>query len=115
MNQQQSRTLQEMRTSLAPETVLAAAKDFFANRPSIYAAFIEQEGPTYLSLRGQGGEELLIGVRPVPGGSAVTGSTYLFDMQIQRFFATLPPAPDAEPVPEPAMEDAPTANAAGGA
>ena len=115
MNQQHTRTLQETRTSLTPDVVLAAAKDFFANRPSIYAAFIEQEGPTHLSMRGQGGEEILIGVRPVPGGSAVTGSSYLFDMQIQRFFSTLPPAPEAEPLPEPGMEAAPAAGAAGAA
>ena len=115
MNQQHSRTLQEFRTSLSPEEVLAAAKDFFANRPSLYAAFIEQEGPTYVSLRGQGGEEILIGVLPVPEGTAVTGSTYLFDMQVQRFFATLPPAPEAPAVPEPAMEDAAAAGGAGAA
>jgi hypothetical protein len=105
MNQQSTRTLQETRTSLAPEAVLAAAKDFFARRPSIYAAFIEQESATHVSLRGQGGEEMLIGVRPVGNGTAVTGSTYLFDQQILRFFSTLPPAPpEPATLPEPAME-----------
>ena len=51
------------------------------------------------------------------GGTAVTGSPYLFDMQVQRFFATLPPAPEAPAVPEPAMEGATMegATAAGGA
>jgi hypothetical protein len=112
MNQQHTRTLQEMRTSLPGDRVLAAAKDFFANRPSLYSAFIEQESDTHVSMRGQGGEEIVIGVRPVPEGTAVTGSSYLFDMQVQRFFASLPPAPEAPAVPEPAMEDA---AAAGGA
>jgi hypothetical protein len=97
MNQQISRTLQETRTSLAPDAVLAAARYFFSRRPNIYAAFIEQEGPTHVTLRGQGGEEIVIGVRTVDGVTAVTGSTYLFDQQLMRFFATLPPAPPASP------------------
>ena len=105
MNQQSRRTLQETRTSLAPGQVLVAAKRFFADRPSIYAAFVEQESDTHLSLRGQGGEEILIAVRPVPGGTAVTGPTYLFDQQVLRFFSMLPPVPDeAVQVPENAME-----------
>ena len=92
---QQSRTLQQTRTSLAPPAVLAAAKGFFVRRNSLYAAFVEKEGPTFVSFRGQGGEELVIGVSPTPGGgSVVTGSTYLFDQQIARFFATLPPGVD---------------------
>ena len=105
MNQQSTRTLQETRTTLAPADVLAAAAQFFAQRPSIYAAFIEQQSPTHLSLRGQGGEEIVIGVRPVDGGTSVTGSTYMFDQQLLRFFATLPPAPpEAIALPEPAAE-----------
>jgi hypothetical protein len=113
MNHQSSRTLQETRTSLAPAEVLTSAKRFFAKRNNIYAAFIEQEGPTHVSMRGQGGEELIIGVRPIAGGTAVTGSTYLFDMQIARFFATLPPAPpEAEPdVVEERSDDAATVRA----
>jgi hypothetical protein len=34
----------------------------------------------------------VIGVRAVPGGTGVTGSSYLFDQQIARFIASLPPA-----------------------
>ena len=102
MNQQLSRTLQETTTSLAPADVLVAAKTFFARQNTIYAAFVEQESATHVSLRGQGGEEVVVGVRPVAGGTAVTGSTYMFDMQVQRFFATLPRAP--EPVGEPDAE-----------
>ena len=106
MNQQSTRTLQETRTTLAPADVLAAAAQFFAQRPSIYAAFIEQQSPTHLSLRGQGGEEIVFGVRPVAGGTAVTGSTYMFDQQLLRFFATLPPAPpEAMPLPETAVAE----------
>ena len=106
MNQQLSRTLQEATTSLAPADVLVAAKSFFARRNSIYAAFVEQESATHVSLRGQGGEEIVVGVRPIPGGTAVTGSTYMFDMQVQRFFATLPPAPEQAPEPDPTAPDA---------
>ena len=84
------RTLQECQTSLAPADVLARAKQFFASRSTLYAAFLDKEGPTFCSFRGQGGEEIVIGVAPADGGTRVTGSTYLFDMQIARFFSTLP-------------------------
>jgi hypothetical protein len=96
MNNQQDRTLQEARTSLGVPDVLTAAKTFFARRNSLYVAFLEKEGPTFVSLRGQGGEEVLIGATPAPDGNGtrVTGSTYLFDQQVARFFATLPPAPN---------------------
>lgn len=104
MNQQSTRTLQEAHTSLAPHEVLAAAKRFFGSRPGIYSAFIEQESPTHVSLRGQGGEEVVVGVRTVGGHTAVSGSTYMFDQQVQRFFATLPPAPEAPALPEPGLE-----------
>lgn len=100
MNHQLSRTMQEATTSLAPADVLVAAKRFFARQLGIYAAFVEQESATHVSLRGQGGEEVVIGVRPIAGGTAVTGSTYMFDMQVQRFFSTLPPAPEPAPAPE---------------
>jgi hypothetical protein len=88
--------LQEIRTPMPPADVLAAAKMFFARRSPIYAAFLEKEGPSYLTFRGQGGEELVIGVTPVDGGTIVRGSTYLFDQQIARFFSTLDPIPDTE-------------------
>lgn len=90
---QTSRTLQQTHTSLAPQNVLAAAKQFFTRRNNIYAAFLEQEGPTHLTFRGQGGEELVIGVARSNGGTLVTGSTYMFDQQIARFFSTLPAPP----------------------
>ena len=90
---QQDRTLQETMTTLAPGEVLVAAKGFFARRPSIYAAFLDKEGPTFVALRGQGGEEVVIGVRTTEGGTQVTGSSYIFDQQVARFFATLPPFP----------------------
>ena len=86
--------IQETRTTLEPAEVLAAAKGFFTRRNPIYGAFVEKEGPTYVTFRGQGGEELVIGVAPADGGGTlVRGSTYLFDQQIGRFFSTLPPVP----------------------
>ena len=84
------RTLQECTTTLAPAEVLARAKAFFPGRSTLYAAFLDKEGPTFCSFRGQGGEELVIGVAPADGATRVTGSTYLFDMQVARFFSTLP-------------------------
>ena len=87
----QRRTLMETRTTLDPAIVLDAARIFFTTRNSLYAAFVEQVGPTHVSMRGQGGEELVIAATPANGHTLVTGSSYLFDAQIARFFATLPP------------------------
>jgi hypothetical protein len=87
-------TLQETLTSLEPAEVLARAKVFFPQRNPLYSAFLEKEGPTFATFRGQGGEEIVVAAVPKDGATLVTGSTYLFDMQIARFFATLPPAPN---------------------
>jgi hypothetical protein len=85
------RTLQEYRSTLPPAEVLAQAKKFFTRRNSLYATFLEQEGPGYVTFRGQGGEEIVIAAAPRDTATLVTGSTYLFDMQVARFFSTLPP------------------------
>jgi hypothetical protein len=90
-----NRTLQQTRTSLSPDDVLSSAKQFFLRRNTLYPAFLEKEGPSYVTFRGQGGEELVIGVVRDVGATAVTGSTYMFDQQIARFFTTLPPVPSA--------------------
>jgi hypothetical protein len=83
------RTLQEITTTLAADDVLARAKHFFSNRPSLYSTFLDMEGPGYCTFRGQGGEEIVIGVAPAEnGGTRVTGSSSLFDMQVSRFFTT---------------------------
>ncbi|MBX9927909.1 MAG: hypothetical protein K2X99_03265 [Gemmatimonadaceae bacterium] len=93
-NSQRERTLQQQRTTLGPSAVLDAARTFFVRRNSVYAAFLEQEGPTHLTLRGQGGEEIVLGVVPDGAGTIVSGSSYMFDQQIARFFASLPTAPE---------------------
>ncbi len=109
------RTQQETSTSLDGAAVLAAATEFFAQRNGVYAAFPEKSGPTYVALRGQGGEEVVFGVAAIPGGTRVTGSSYLFDQQIARFLAGLPihvapaPAPATEMIPASATPDAPAA------
>jgi hypothetical protein len=90
---QRNRTLQETTTSQSPAEVLSAAKDFFSRQTGVYAAFPEQESKTHVSLRGQGGEEIVIAAVPGGGGTQVTGSTYLFDQQVARFLATLAPVP----------------------
>lgn len=83
------RTLQEITTTLAGDEVLSRAKSFFSNRPSLYSTFLDMEGPGFCTFRGQGGEEIVIGVAPSEnGGTRVTGSSYLFDMQVSRFFTT---------------------------
>jgi hypothetical protein len=93
---QSDRTLQEYHTTLPASEIVSRAKKWFAKRNGIYAAFVEKEGPSFVTLRGQGGEEIVIGATPKDDGTLVTGSSYLFDMQIARFFATLPPYELAE-------------------
>ena len=98
---QTDKTLQETLTTLSPAEVLAQAKHFFSRRNSIYTAFLDMEGPAFVSMRGMGGEELVIGVMQRGDATAVTGSTYMFDQQVARFLDSLPTpsAPDVGPPP----------------
>ncbi|MFN2571024.1 MAG: hypothetical protein ABR537_05350 [Gemmatimonadales bacterium] len=86
--------------SLAPAEVLARAQQFFAERIPNSAAFVEQQGPSFLNLRGQGGEELVIAVWQDPavgaGITRVRASTLFFDQALDRFFSTLPLASQIE-------------------
>jgi hypothetical protein len=86
----------EVTTPLDAADVLQRAKLFFAERVPMYAAYPEKEGPTWLTLRGQGGEEIAIAAIPGAGGTRVRASTLLFDQVVDRFLSTLPVA--AEPV-----------------
>jgi hypothetical protein len=92
---QRERVLQETTTTLSPAEVLESAKQFFARQMGIYAAFPEQESKSHISMRGQGGEEVVIAALSQSGSTRVTGSTYLFDQQVARFLATLAPVPEA--------------------
>jgi len=79
--------------ALEPAEVLRRAKEFFAERVPHVSAFPEREGPEFVILRGQGGEELVINARPVngdPAQAAVRASTLFFDQALDRFFSTLP-------------------------
>jgi hypothetical protein len=91
---QSARTLQRATTRLPVDAVIATATAFFATRNGVYAAFPEKEGPGFAVYRGQGGEEIVIGARAVDGVTHVTASSYMFDQQVARFLATLPPAPE---------------------
>jgi hypothetical protein len=82
----------ERMTTLEQGEVLRRAKRFFAERVPMQAAFPEKEGPGYLTLRGQGGEEIAIAVSPGPAGTRVRASTLLFDQPLDRFLSTLPTA-----------------------
>ena len=81
---------------MAPAEVLERAKLFFADRVPHMAAFVEKEGPAFLVLRGQGGEELVINVTALEpgtgggGGTRVRASTLFFDQVLDRFLSTLP-------------------------
>jgi hypothetical protein len=80
----------ELVTTLDGPEVLSQAKRFFAERVPLNAAYPEREGPRFLTLRGQGGEEIAIAVWPSPGGTRVRASTLLFDQVLDRFLSTLP-------------------------
>lgn len=86
----------EYRTTLSGQEVISQAKRFFEERVPGNAAFPESEGPNYLTLRGQGGEEIAISVVPAPGGSRVRAGTLFFDQAVSRFFSTLPVPAEAE-------------------
>ena len=77
--------------ALPPAEVLARAKRFFAERVPHAAAFVEKEGPQFLVLRGQGGEEIALHAWPDAAGTTrVRASTLFFDQALGRFFSTLP-------------------------
>lgn len=80
----------ETTTSLSGAEVLTRAKRFFQDRVPASAAYPEKEGPAFLTLRGQGGEEIAISVTAGPGGTRVRAGTLLFDQAVDRFFTTLP-------------------------
>lgn len=77
-------------TSLNAAEVLVRAKLFFSERVTAQAAFLEVEGPSYVVLRGQGGEEVVVSTFPADEGTRVRGSTFLFDQALDRFLTTLP-------------------------
>lgn len=76
--------------ALPPVEILRRAKAFFAERLPNNAAFVEKEGPQFVVLRGQGGEEVVFNATPTEGGSHVRASTLFFDQAIDRFLSTLP-------------------------
>lgn len=85
----------EVLTTLSPADVLARAKQFFQERLPGTAAFPEKEGPGFVSLRGQGGEEIALAASSSAGGTRVRASTLFFDQAIGRFFSTLPVVAEA--------------------
>lgn len=80
----------EISTTLPAAEILERAKTFFAERVPQVAAYPERQGDTWLTLRGQGGEEVAIAIFDVPGGRRVRGSTLFFDQALDRFLSTLP-------------------------
>jgi hypothetical protein len=82
----------EVVTTLDGAEVLRRAKSFFAERVPMQAAFPEKEGPSFLVLRGQGGEEVAFAVVTAADGTRVRASTLLFDQPVDRFLSTLPVA-----------------------
>lgn len=87
----------DITTTLSPADIFARAKSFFAERVPHTAAFPEREESTFLLLRGQGGEEIVLATEAAGGGTRVRGSTLLFDQALGRFLTTLPPVPREQP------------------
>lgn len=81
---------------LPPAEVLKRAREFFAERVPLAAAFVEKEGPGFLVVRGQGGEEAVFSAWEVDGVTRIRASTLLFDQVIGRFLSTLPLAESVE-------------------
>lgn len=77
-------------TTLDGADVLHRAKHFFAERVPLNAAYPEKEGPSFVTFRGQGGEEIALAVWPDSRGTRVRVSTLLFDQVVDRFLSTLP-------------------------
>src|SRR5947209_3922106 len=73
--------------SLAPADVLARAQEFFAERVPHAAAFLEKSGPGFVTLRGQGGEEVVVSAweEKEQGVTRIRGSTLFFDQALDRF------------------------------
>jgi hypothetical protein len=83
--------------ALPPAEVLTRLKSFFSERVPHASAFVEREGPTFVLLRGQGGEEIAFAAVSGDEGTArVRASTLFFDQALDRFFATLPLAAPVE-------------------
>lgn len=82
--------MHEQVTTLASDEVFARAKLFFSQRIPHHAAFPEQQGPGYLVLRGQGGEEIAMAAVAADGHTHVRASTLFFDQAVERFLHTLP-------------------------
>lgn len=84
--------------SLPPAEVLTRAQEFFADRVPHAAAFVERSGPNFLSMRGQGGEEVVVSAweEKEKGVTRVRASTLFFDQALDRFLSTLPLASEVE-------------------
>lgn len=82
--------MHEIVTSLTGDAVLQRAKEFFNERVPHFGAFLDKEGPSWASFRGQGGEEIAIAVFPAERGTRVRASSLLFTQTVARFLSTLP-------------------------
>jgi len=82
----------ETLTTLDSQSVLAQARAFFAERVPNQAAYPEKQGPSWMTLRGQGGEEIALSAMTQGSVTRVRASTLLFDQAVARFLSTLPPA-----------------------
>jgi len=88
------RALSDPCLQLRPDLIISDCQMPVMDGLSFARRFRAMGRPTpMVMLSGQGGEEVVIAVSAAPnGGTLVTGSSYLFDMQVSRFFTTIAPA-----------------------
>lgn len=82
--------VQEVLTSLSEREVLERAKQFFLERIPHSGAYLEIDGPSYVTFRGQGGEEIVIAAFRDGDLTKVRGSTLLYEQAVGRLFSTFP-------------------------
>src|SRR5947208_15251448 len=76
--------------ALPPQDVLERARRFFSERVPHVAAFVEKEGPGFLVLRGQGGEEIALHASADAAGTTrVRAATLVFDLALYSFISHL--------------------------
>src|SRR5947208_16623446 len=83
--------------ALPPQDVLERARRFFSDRVPHAAAFVAQEGPGFLVLRGQGVEEIALDAWAAAAGQERVRAGKLFlDQAPVRSLRALAPETDAE-------------------
>lgn len=85
--------IQETSTDLPPEQVIERAREFFTNRASPYAGFVDSESDTHVRFRFEAGS-LSVGAGKNEGYTWVRGSTTRLHHELSLFLLSLAPRPE---------------------